>query len=146
MVVGYSLWWIVKYSLIDSHHRLNLLKDRPKVSGAFRGILFPPSSSSFFIFWKAAAWIFANAAMDLSSSSSEDRRFRLAKGGGRLLGVDCSEEGSESSVNPAGVIGPLGELLTLFPPWRSALWELRRVSRSKPISLCRAALSSFSLT
>ena len=33
------------YSFIDSHLLLNLLKDQLKVSGAFRGILFPLSSS-----------------------------------------------------------------------------------------------------
>ena len=71
--------------------------------------------------------------MDLSSSSSEDRRFRLGKGEGRLLGVVGSEEGSESSGLPAGAVGPLGGSLPPFPPWRSASCASSMAPRSRPV-------------
>ena len=61
------------------------------------------------------ARIFAHDAIDLPFSSSEDRRFRFGKGEGYPLGVVGSEEGSESSGNPASAVGCLGGLLPPSP-------------------------------
>ena len=119
LVVGTLFWWIVLYSFIDSYHLLNLLKDPSNISGAFRGILFPLSSSSFLSCKKAAVRILAKVAMDLSPSSSEDRRYSRGRDGGHCLGLDGSEEGLDSSGNPAGVAGPVGGPLPPFLPWRS---------------------------
>ena len=120
-------------------------KDPSNVSGAFRGILCPPCSLFFLSSRKATARIFVNAAMDLSSSSSEDRRLRLGKGEGCLIGVVHSEEGSESSSNTAGAVGPFESLLAPFLPLSCASWDWRRASRSRRVSLRRAAHSIFSL-
>ena len=73
--------------------------------------------------------------MDLSSSSSEDRRFRLGKGEGRLLGVVGSEEGSESSGLPAGAVGLLGGSFPPFPPWRNVTCASNMAPRLRPVCL-----------
>ena len=79
--------------------------------------------------------------MDLSSSSSEDRRFRLGKGKGRLLGVVDSEEGSESSGLLTSAMGPLEGSFPPFPPWRNVLWASSIVPRSRPV-IARSLLVS----
>ena len=86
-----------------------------------------------------------NVGIDLFNSSLEERHFCHNKDGRRRLGVDGSEEGSELSRNPARAAVLVSGPLPLFPPWRGASWNWRRVSRSRPVSFGRAAGSSFSL-
>ena len=71
--------------------------------------------------------------MDLSSSSPEDKRFRLGKGEGRLLGVVGSEEGSESFGLPAGAVGTLGGSFPPFPSWRNISCASNMAPRSRPV-------------
>ena len=112
-----------------------------------------PSGVSFFrylrrpsqVVGKAIVSSLANCANDKASSSSEDRRFRPGKEEGRNLRVVGSEEGSELSGNPAGVVGPCGGPLLLFSLWSSTSWDWRRASRSRLVSFHRVARSSFSL-
>ena len=73
--------------------------------------------------------------MDLSSSSSKDRRFRLGKREGRLHGVVGSEEGSELSGLPAGAVGTLGGSFPLFLPWRNILCASNVATRLRPVFL-----------
>ena len=127
-------------------HLLNLLQDPSNISGTFRGIFFfLLSSSSFLSCWKATVSSVANPSNDLSSASSQDRRFRRGKEEGRLLGVLGSEVGLESSGNPASAVGPRGGFFPPFPPWRSALWDSRKPSRSRTISFRSATRSLLSL-
>ena len=82
--------------------------------------------------------------MDLSPSSSEDRRFCLGKGEGLRLGVVGSEEGSESSGLPTGAVGTLGGFFPPFPPWRNVLCASKIAPRSRPVCLWSLLVSGTS--